>query len=111
MLDPAVTETGVGVAQREQTGDYYAVQLFGRPMSQQIAFQITNTSNVAIPYTIDGQLFSLPPQATSTHQQCRPPEVTFHWPGTQEPTTVHPNQGDRYTIVRGDAGAFRVEPG
>jgi uncharacterized protein YkwD len=111
LLDPTVTETGVGVAQREQTGDYYAVQLFGRPMSQQIEFQITNTSNVAIQYTIDGQLFSLPPQATYTHQQCRPPEVTFQWPGTQEPTTVQPNQGDRYTIVRGDAGAFRVEPG
>jgi uncharacterized protein YkwD len=111
VLDPAVTETGVGVAQREQTGAYYAVQLFGRPMSQQIEFQITNTSHVAIQYTIDGQKFSLPPQATYTHQQCRPPEVTFQWPGTQEPTTVHPNHGYRYTIVPGDSGAFRVEQG
>ena len=81
------------------------------PMSQQIPFQITNTSHVAIQYTIDGQKFSLPPQATYTHQQCRPPEVTFQWPGRQEPTMVHPNQEDRYTIVRGDAGAFRVEQG
>jgi hypothetical protein len=109
LLDPAVTETGVGVAQSEQTGAYYAVQLFGRPMSQQIAFQITNTSHVAIQYTIDGQKFSLPPQVTSTHRQCRPPEVAFQWPGTQEPMKVHPNHGDRYTIVRGDAGDFRVE--
>jgi uncharacterized protein YkwD len=111
LLDPAVTETGVGVAQSQQTGAYYAVQLFGHLMSQQIAFQITNTSNVAIQYTIGGQKFSLPPQVTSTHQQCRPPEVTFQWPGTQERTTVHPNHGDRYTIVRGDAGDFRVEQG
>ena len=56
-------------------------------------------------------MFSLPPARAYTHQQCRPPEVTFQWPGTQEPTTVHPNHGDRYTIVRGDAGAFRVEQG
>jgi len=110
LLDPAVTETGVGVAQREQTGAYYAVQLFGRPMSQQIEFQITNSSDVTIPYTIDGQTMSLPPQSTHTHQQCRPAEVTFHWPGTQERKTVHPNHGEHYTIVQGDAGAFRVEP-
>jgi uncharacterized protein YkwD len=111
LLDPAVTEIGVGVAQSQQTGAYYAVQLFGRPTSQQIAFQITNTSDVAIPYTLDGQTVSLPPQATHTHQQCRPPEVTFHWPGVQERKTVHPNHGDHYTIARGDDGAFRVEPG
>jgi uncharacterized protein YkwD len=111
LLDPAVTETGVGVAQSEHTGAYYAVQLFGRPTSQQIEFQITNTTDVAIPYTIAGQTFSLPPQATSTRQQCRPAEVTFRWPGTQERQTMHPSHGARYTIVQGDAGAFRVEPG
>ena len=33
MLDPDVTETGVGVAQSE-TGYYYAVQMFGRPRSK-----------------------------------------------------------------------------
>jgi uncharacterized protein YkwD len=111
LLDPAVTETGVGVAQREQTGAYYAVQLFGRPMSQQIEFQLTNHTDTPMRYAVDGQTFPLPPRTTHTHQQCRPPEVTFEWPGTQEPTTVHPNHGDRYTIVRGDAGAFRVEQG
>jgi uncharacterized protein YkwD len=111
LLDPAVTETGVGVAQSEQIGAYYAVQLFGRPRSQQIEFHVTNTSNQAIPYTIDGQALSLPPQTTYTHQQCRPPEVTFHWPGTQERQIVHPRHGARYTIVPADAGAFRVELG
>jgi hypothetical protein len=53
---------------------------------------------------------ALPPQATHTHQQCQPPEVTFHWPGTPEKKTVHPNHGDRYTVVRGEAGDFRAEP-
>jgi len=67
LLDPVVTEMGVGIAQSQQTGTYYAVQLFGRPMSQQIAFQLTNTSNVTIQYTIDGQMFSLLPQATYAH--------------------------------------------
>jgi hypothetical protein len=110
LLDPAVTETGVGVAQREQTGAYYAVQLFGRPTSQRIEFQLTNTSDVAIQYTIDGQTMSLPPQATRTHQPCRPAEVTFHWPDRQKWTTMHPNHGDHCTIVRGDAREFRLKP-
>jgi len=65
----------------------------------------------AMPYTIDGQTLSLPPQATHTHPLCRPAEVAFDWPGTQEPETVHPNHGEHYTIVRGDSGAFQVELG
>jgi uncharacterized protein YkwD len=111
LLDPAVTETGVGAARSAETGAYYAVQLFGRPKSQQIVLQITNTSHQAIPYTVDGQTMSLPPQSTRTHQQCRPAEVTFRWPGTQEPKTVHAGHGGRYTIVPGGAGTFRLEPG
>jgi uncharacterized protein YkwD len=111
VLDPAVTETGVGVGQSEQTGAYYAVQLFGRPMSQLIEFQLTNHTDTTITYTIESHTFPLPPRTTRTHQQCQPPEVTFQWPGTQTWTTVHPNHGARYTIVRGDAGDFRVESG
>jgi uncharacterized protein YkwD len=110
LLEPAATETGIGVARSEQTGAYYAVQLFGRPKSQQIEFHVTNTTDQAIPYAIDGKMVTLPPQATYIHQQCRPPEVTFHWPGTQENQTVHPNHGERYTIMRGEAGDFRIEP-
>jgi uncharacterized protein YkwD len=33
MLDPAVTETGVGVARGGKSGRYYAVQMFARPRS------------------------------------------------------------------------------
>jgi uncharacterized protein YkwD len=111
LLDPAVTATGLGVAQREQTGASAAVQLCGRPTSQPIAFQLTNTSNVAIQDTIDGQMCSLPPQATSTPQQCRPPKGTFHGPGTQGQKAVPPDHGDHETLVRGDAGACRVAQG
>jgi uncharacterized protein YkwD len=111
LLDPAVTETGVGVAGSGQTGAYYAVQLFGRPMSQQIEFHVTNHTDTTIRYAIESQTFPLPPRATRTHQLCRPAEVTFHWPGTPERKTVHPSHGERYTIVRADAGAFRLESG
>jgi hypothetical protein len=62
---------------------------------------------------IDGQMAALPPQATHTHQQCQPPEVTFHWPGTQEKWTVHPNHGDPTPSYGGrleTSGQSRDEP-
>jgi hypothetical protein len=65
----------------------------------------------AIPYTIDGEMLSLPPQATHIHQPCWPAEVTFHWLGTQKRETVDPNHRERYTMVRGDDGECWVEPG
>jgi uncharacterized protein YkwD len=111
MLDAAVTETGVAVAQNEQTGDYYAVQLFGRPTSQMLEFQITNQATTVIQYEVDGHMMPLPPQSTRTHQQCRPVEVIFHWPDRSERTTVHPHHSERYVIVQDDSGRLKVREG
>jgi uncharacterized protein YkwD len=111
MLNPAATETGVGVARSEQTGYYYAVQLVGRPISQQIEFAITNTSDAVIQYAIGGRTLPLPPRSTRTHQRCQPAEVTFKWPNQQQRTTVQAQNRDRYTIVQGGSGTFRVRKG
>jgi uncharacterized protein YkwD len=107
MLDPDVTETGVAVAQSDETGYYYAVQMFGRPQADRIEFEIANESPEEVSYTIGDRTFTLPPRYTRTHSQCRPPEVTMDWPGEQEPATVRPANGDRYTIVR-ENGEFRL---
>jgi uncharacterized protein YkwD len=109
MLDAAVTETGVAVARSEQTGYYYAVQMFGLPKSQMIEFQITNQSNVVIEYEIGGQKLSLPPWSTRTHQQCRSAEVTFQGLDMPERPTVQPHDGDHYAIVQEDSGIFRLQ--
>jgi uncharacterized protein YkwD len=108
MLDPDVTETGVAVARSPQSGYYYAVQMFGRPRTQQLTFQIANRSNTSVEYTIGENTLPLPPRATRTHQRCRPAEVTLQWPDTQEQTTVQPQDGSRYTIVQEDTGTFRL---
>src|SRR5262245_15806438 len=52
LLDPDVTETGVGVARNEKTGRYYAVQLFGRPKSQAIVLQIENRTGAPVVYEV-----------------------------------------------------------
>ena len=109
MLDPAVTETGVGVARSERTGYYYAVQMFGRPTTEMIEFQITNHTHTPISYAIGGQTFPLPPRSMRMHQQCQPAEIIVQWPGTQEPTTVQPQHGDHYTIVQEASERFTLK--
>jgi hypothetical protein len=108
MLDPAVTDAGVAVARGEQTGNYYAVQMFGQPASERIEFQLSNQTSVAIQYSIGDRMFTLPPRSTRTHQQCRAAGLIVHWPAGQEQPTVRPDDRDRYAIVREDGGQFRL---
>lgn len=114
MCDADATETGLAVAQSDETSDDYAVQMFGRPSSQRIAFQIVNRSAAAISYEIGGGSFTLPPQYARTHQQCRPAALRFRWPdGARTPPkqasqTIHPRDGERYRIIQSEAGQFSV---
>jgi uncharacterized protein YkwD len=111
MLDPDVIETGVAVAQSPDTGYYYAVQMFGRPRSDRIEFQIANRSGETIRYQLGDKTFPLPPRYTRTHQRCRPGDLTFRWPDDvkEDPKTVRPHTGDRFVVERTAAGKFEVE--
>jgi uncharacterized protein YkwD len=113
MLDPDVTETGVAVAQSEETGYYYAVQMFGRPKSMALEFRIVNESDAAIQYQMGDRTFPLPPRYVRTHQRCRPADLTFQWPGKEgqekaDTTTVRPENGTRLVVTK-DQGRFRVK--
>lgn len=103
LLDPDVTETGVGIARSGQTGYYYAVQLFGRPRSLSTAFRISNESDVTIEYETGGRSFSLPPRFSRSHEQCRGVELILQWPDRSERTRLQPANGDRYSITRSDS--------
>ncbi len=72
MLDPDVTETGVAVGRSKKTGYYYAVQMFGRPKSAAIEFEVENRADEAFDYVLGGRNYSLPPKYTRTHTVCRP---------------------------------------
>jgi hypothetical protein len=114
MLNPNVTETGVAVAQAEETGYYYAVQMFGWPSSQRIQFRIRNHSDAVIRYKLGDRTLSLPPRYTRTHQECTTGELTFQWSdgsarsSRQTPKTIQPNDGDRYIISQKGSGEFSV---
>lgn len=128
MLDPDVTEIGVGVAQSSETGYIYAVQMFGRPQSLSIRFEMANQSNVEVPYSLGKQTLRLPPRYSVIHERCRPGDVRFllgkagqQDQADQEPgddaqqqdeqgrvVTVTPEGGEKYVIAR-QAGELQVQ--
>ncbi|HEY3789378.1 MAG TPA: CAP domain-containing protein [Urbifossiella sp.] len=110
MLEPDVTETGVALARSEKTGYYFAVQMFGRPKSLALKFQVTNQSTSIISYKIGDKDFSLPPRYTRTHEQCRPTDLVFALPaeGKTVPQTFKAENGNRF-VIAGSEGALRVK--
>jgi uncharacterized protein YkwD len=98
MLNPNVTETAVAIAQAAKTDRYYAVQLFGRPISQSIEFKVANRTGGAVEYALDGQTFQLPARATGTHQVCKRAVLEFRG------KTLQPVNGQQLVIVNDQNG-------
>ncbi|HEY4999012.1 MAG TPA: CAP domain-containing protein, partial [Usitatibacter sp.] len=102
MLDRGVTETAVAVARSERNGYYYAVQMFGRPKSQSLRFQIRNASRAATRYLIGEQGYWLGPGVTAAHSQCR--EVSLVYEGAEFPA----HDGDRF-VVKKEGGRLQLK--
>jgi hypothetical protein len=101
MLDPDVVETGVAVARSDETGYWYAVQMFGRPASSAVEFKIANHSDAEVEYAIGDYTFQLPPRYTRTHTRCRSSSIRFDFPqGQGDDETVQVSNGDQYAIVK-----------
>jgi uncharacterized protein YkwD len=111
MLDPDVTETGVAIARSDETGYYYAVQMFGRPKSASIEFRLANTSDAEVKYKIGDEEFTLPPRYTRTHTRCRPPSVTVLAPDDLAAVTkdkpLQPAGGEEYAVT-GTNGSYQL---
>src|SRR5262249_29747418 len=113
LLDPDVTEIGLGVAGGKD-GQYYAVQDFGRPKSAAIHFEITNRTDSAVDYSVDGKRYNIQPRYIMTHQRCRPPRLTFQLKNQQASSTkpeqtFHPREGSHYVIRQNRSGKVTVE--
>ena len=107
MLDGDVSETGVAIARSEETGYYYAVQMFGRPKSAAIEFSLNNKTKTAIDYQIGEEKFSLPAGYTRTHQRCRPELLKVQNSAAKDDSSsaiknLNPANGDHFVIT--DAG-------
>jgi uncharacterized protein YkwD len=103
MLDRDVSETGVGVAHSTSSGHYYAVQMFGRPRSEEIVFHVSNRESVPVQFTIDGQEQTLEPRSTGSYTRCRPPKVEL-----SNGQVAWPEPGATYFIEKDRDGQERI---
>jgi len=111
MLDPDVIEAGMAVANSEKSGKYYGVQMFGRPKSALIEFQVVNESGQDVKYLVGDETQTLGPRFTRTHQDCRPGEIKFAWDESEgKPETFRPAAKDRFVITKKD-GKLQVTRG
>lgn len=103
MLKEHVSEIGVAVAQSEQTGVFYVVQLFGRRQSEAIRFEVANSTDQSATYMLGDQSHTLPPGYTSTHEVCAPQSLSLK--SQDEGGSVQqPRDGDRFVIRQRDSG-------
>jgi uncharacterized protein YkwD len=107
MLDPDVTQIGVGLAMSDESGRYYGVQMFARAKSEAIEFTVANRSPTDVEYELGDQKFSLPARMTRTHSRCRPPELTVQL-AKDKPQAIGVKEGGRYVIELGRDGELRL---
>ena len=77
MIDPFVTEIGVGVVKAVGEHRYLSVQLFGRPRNLQYRFTIRNMAGRRVGYSHTGQHHELPPRTEVQHTECNPASLRF----------------------------------
>jgi uncharacterized protein YkwD len=110
LLDPDVTETGVGVARDVTGGTWYAVQLFGRPRSESIRVEIENRAAVAVGYTVAERRYELQPRVTRIHELCRPEQFTFleQLDAETKPSIVEKVSAPARLVIQQDATGLAV---
>jgi uncharacterized protein YkwD len=105
-----LTETGVGVAQSPYNGQFYAVQLFGRPGSSRFQVQVKNATPESQSYKLGQHEYSVAPNATRTHSLGRKSDLTLAVAEKPEADAVmKPEKSEKYEIRTADAEKKEVE--
>lgn len=105
MVDPFVTEIGVGVAKASDEHRYLSVQLFGRPRALQYRFTIRNTSGQSLRYVHGTERHVLNARTEVQHTACQPAQLKL--------TGVRPRgraAGQRAVFQTRDGDRFIVRP-
>lgn len=107
ILGANVTEIGVGIAKSaDAIPKFISVQLFGRPASAALEFQIVNASPAALTYKLGGKPHDIAPHLSVTHKSCRSATLVFERPGgwlagASEIGRVEAEDGKLYTLETG----------
>lgn len=108
MLQPLVTEIGVGIAQAPDADPkFLTVQLFGRPDSFKYEINIENRAGTVIPYVLGAKPNTVADQTRVRHTACVPHEIAFDI--GKVTAKFDANDGAEFVIVRGPDGRPRVE--
>lgn len=107
LVDGNLTEIGVGVA-RDGKGRYFAVQLFGRPRSAAIRFEVENHGPAAVRYSFGERGFTLGTRQRRVHTVCSPTRLQIEAPAGRSPFSAQAVDGKRYTIRNGEVAAESV---
>ena len=110
LLDPTVDETGVGLAQSERSGRWYAVQLFARPRARAFEFSVANPTARALRYRAGSHAFVLEPGMTRTHTQCVATGLVFEGGAGQPELRLEPKAGEHWEVREDGAGVWRLRP-
>lgn len=111
MLLKGATEIGIGVARApDKAPKFIAVELFGRPESLKVSFEIENRSGVAIHYTLGDDTETLPARATASHMSCEAGPLLIDT-ASAAAHSFEPRDGDRFVVRPGPAGSLKVERG
>lgn len=105
MLQPDLTQIGVGVA-RNRSGEYYAVQVFGRPLAQMTRFRVLNRANATVRYQYRNSSVTLGPKQGRNHESCVAGTVKLDSSGQE--VLLQPRDGGRYAISEVARGVYRI---
>jgi uncharacterized protein YkwD len=108
MLERDVTQTGLNIVRTRKNGEFYAVQMFGRPASAKVKFRVENRARSTIRYAYNNRSFSLGPLQMRSHESCVAGNLKIDSPGPRQDTTLQPRDGTRYTIVDAGRNALSV---
>jgi uncharacterized protein YkwD len=106
MLNPHVTEIGVGIAQAsDKDPKFLSVQLFGRPESLKFTFRVENRAGAPIVYGFGEKTQTVPANAWVAHTACIPGAITVQ--GVT--SSFKASDGAVFRVTRDGLGPLHVE--
>lgn len=111
LLAAEATQTGVAVARSLRSGRYVAVQMFGRPESLRVTFDVGNGTQATWNYRFGASTYALPPFARRMHSSCNGETLEVDLPGQSRPLRVSPADGARYRFEPTGGGGVRFVTG
>jgi uncharacterized protein YkwD len=117
ILMASATEIGVGVARAPgATAKFISVEMFGRPATDAIKFEIVNLSGANVSYAFEGKTHDLKPRLSITQSTCTPGEIAFSksagfFSAATEIARMPAQNEKRYTLKAGANGTVTIDIG